>query len=511
MLGHRVLNVEDYFTILKRRWWILAIPMVIFPVISIGATFFIPPQYKSETLVLIEQQKVPDEFVRSVVSQNLDSRIASMKEQIESRSQLLPIIDKYNLYADQHQTVEGRLDLARKNIDIQPIHSEISGSGGLPGFKIFFTASDPHTAQQVCAEITSLFTKENAIQRQTAAEGTTDFLSEQLKEARQTLDDQDAKLAAFKRQNFGMQPEDEAGNVTILNTLNSRLDTANQSIEGLQQAKSMIEGNLLQQPEATSSPVAGAPPPQVQEKELEQLEAQKADLLIKYKPEHPDVKAVERKIADLRSQMSQAPPAPSPSTPASVARPPVESAAVQKARSDLRGIALLLQSKQKEVEQLTEQIRTYQSRIQSTPEVEEQFKQLDRDAQTSLNFYNGLLAQSNQAREATALENRQEGESFRLLDEANLPEAPIWPKQGVFAMGGIAMGLAFGMLIVALLEYRDTALRTERDIWAFTQLPTLAVIVWSGDVANIKASRRDRLKRLFSRKPPKELAADARG
>jgi uncharacterized protein involved in exopolysaccharide biosynthesis len=184
---------------------------------------------------------------------------------------------------------------------------------------------------------------------------------------------------------------------------------------------------------------------------------------------------------------------------------------VQKARADLRGIALAIQNKQKEIEGLQEQIRTYQSRIQSTPEVEEQFKQLNRDYQTSLTFYNSLLTQSQQATEATALENRQEGESFRLLDEANLPEAPIYPKQSVFAAGGFAMGLTFGLLIVALLEYRDTALRTERDIWAFTQLPTLAVLIWSGDVANIKPSRLARLKRLFSRKPPKELLADAQG
>ena len=95
MLGHRTLNVEDYLTMLKRRWWIIVIPAIILPIIGVGITFFIPPDYVSETLVLIDQQKVPDEFVRSVVSENLDSRLASMKEQILSRSQLQPIIEKW--------------------------------------------------------------------------------------------------------------------------------------------------------------------------------------------------------------------------------------------------------------------------------------------------------------------------------------------------------------------------------------------------------------------------------
>jgi uncharacterized protein involved in exopolysaccharide biosynthesis len=100
MLGHRTLNVEDYLFILKRRWWILAIPAIIFPIIAIGITFMIPPKYQSQTLVLINQQKVPEDFVKTLVTEDLDSRLASMKEQILSRSSLQPIIEKYNLYAD---------------------------------------------------------------------------------------------------------------------------------------------------------------------------------------------------------------------------------------------------------------------------------------------------------------------------------------------------------------------------------------------------------------------------
>ena len=112
----------------------------------------------------------------SVVTEDINSRLASMKEQILSRSSIQPIIEKFNLYADQHLSMDDRITLARKNIDIQPITSEIARSNGLPGFKIFFTASDAHTAQEVCAEITTLFTGANLRSRSEAAEGTTDFL-----------------------------------------------------------------------------------------------------------------------------------------------------------------------------------------------------------------------------------------------------------------------------------------------------------------------------------------------
>jgi polysaccharide chain length determinant protein (PEP-CTERM system associated) len=508
MLGHRALTLEDYLTMLKRRWWIIAIPAIIFPMVSIGATFFIAPRYVSQTLVLIDQQKVPDDMVRSVVTEDLDSRLASMREQILSRSSIQPIIEKYNLYASEHMSMDSRIDLARKSIDIKPIQSSIARSNGLPGFTIYFTASDPHTAQQVCGEITSLFTAANLHTRENAARDTTEFLQSQLDEAKRSLDDQDARLEAFQRQNYGRLPSDEENNVNIMNTLNSQLDAANQAVQQLVQSKTMEEAVLAGQTPTVAAGTTSVETPLAQQKELDDLRRQEADLRLHYSDDYPDVKAIHRQIQDLEQQMATAPPpAKTPSQPT----PAVESSRVQGINLALKNIDLQLQAKQKLQEQLQAQIRSYQGRIESTPQVEEQFKQLTRDYQSSQALYDSLLRDMQQAREATALEHRQEGETFRVLDEANLPDGPTYPKRGVFAMGGLGAGLAVGLLIVALLEYKDTALRTERDVWAFTQLPTLAVIAWSGGVADIKPGRLARLKRLFSRKPPKELLADAPG
>src|SRR6202044_2193855 len=116
-------------------------------------------------------------------------------------------------------------------------------------------------------------------------------------------------------------------------------------------------------PEVTTAAggVGAVEPPPAQQKALDDLEAQKADLLIHDTPEHPDVRAVERKIADLKKQIADA-PAPVHSNSPTAPRPG-ESAAVQKARMDLRGIALALQSKQKEQDSIQQQIRTYEARI----------------------------------------------------------------------------------------------------------------------------------------------------
>src|SRR5665213_2861471 len=150
MLGHRSLNIEDYTTILKRRGWIILIPAILLPIIAYGISHLVQPRYVSQTLVLVEQQKVPDSYVKPVITEDLSGRLASMKEQILSRSRLEPIIERFNLYGNSKMAMDDRIDAVRKNIAIKPIQSEIAGSGGLPGFFISYQASDARTAQLVC-------------------------------------------------------------------------------------------------------------------------------------------------------------------------------------------------------------------------------------------------------------------------------------------------------------------------------------------------------------------------
>jgi uncharacterized protein involved in exopolysaccharide biosynthesis len=126
--------------------------------------------------------------------------------------------------------------------------------------------------------------------------------------------------------------------------------------------------------------------------------------------------------------------------------------------------------------ELQAQIRQYQGKIQSTPLVEAKMKDLTRDHQTAQDFYDSLLTKMNNSQMATDLERRQEGENFKIMDDANLPDAPTFPNRGMFAAGGLALGLGLGVLLIAFLEYRDKSLRTERDVWTFTKLPTLATI-----------------------------------
>jgi uncharacterized protein involved in exopolysaccharide biosynthesis len=194
-----------------------------------------------------------------------------------------------------------------------------------------------------------------------------------------------------------------------------------------------------------------------------------------YTPDHPDVLAISRKIADLQTEIAHASSEPATSTALAPAPRP-DPPQLQQLKAQLKVLQLSMADEKKEQTALQQKIRTYEARIESSPKVEEEYKQVTRDHETALGFYNSLLKKMNESSMATALEQRQQGEQFRLMDAPNLPDGPTFPNRLTFAGGGFAAGLFLGLLLAALLEYRDTSIRNERDIWTFTKLPTLALI-----------------------------------
>jgi uncharacterized protein involved in exopolysaccharide biosynthesis len=202
---------------------------------------------------------------------------------------------------------------------------------------------------------------------------------------------------------------------------------------------------------------------------------QKQVLLAQYTPDHPDVIDINRKISDLQAQIAASAAEPASAAPTTVARP--DTPQLQQLRAQLRSAQQAMEDAKAEQSRIAQQVRTYEGRIESSPAVEAEYKQITRDHETALEFYNSLSKKLNDSSIATAaLEQRQQGDQFRIMDAPNLPELPVFPNRMLFAGGGLAAGLALGLLLSGLLEYRDTSLRSERDVWAFTKQTTLAVI-----------------------------------
>src|ERR1700693_5315330 len=239
MLGQRELSPEDYFEIWRRRKAWLLICAFLGPLIGFGLTLVLPPKYISSTLVLVEQPKVPDTVIHSVVSDALGQRLVTMQEQILSRTRLQPLIERFNLYASEQRKKVPMEELVadmRKNIVVTPIKpaAGTTPTTMVPGFTISFSSDDPKIAQQICAEITSMFMEENLKIREQRAQGTTDFLTKNLEQAKLQLDQQDAKMADFKRRYSGQLPGQETATTNVLLSLNAQLEAATSTLHRAQ-------------------------------------------------------------------------------------------------------------------------------------------------------------------------------------------------------------------------------------------------------------------------------------
>jgi polysaccharide chain length determinant protein (PEP-CTERM system associated) len=487
----RQLTPADYVAMLRRRWVLIVVLTIIGGPLAYGVSRFLPSKYTSQTLVLIEQPTVPKDFIRPVVTEDISQRLASMKQQILSRTRLEPIITQFGLYSTDIKTVPmedlvGRLQQA---VDVTPIRPMEQTSHTLPGFNVMVTLDNPRTAQNVCSTITSMFIEENLRLRQQHSEDTTDFLAQQLANAKKKLDDQDEKVRAFKSRYLGSLPDQEQTNLNILTGLTSQLDATTQALSRAQQDKSFAESNLNQAVDAWQAAKTGHNP-QTLDQQLTFLQTQLAELETRYTDSHPDVVRTKNDIAALKQKIAdQGQTASDVPAPDKGAKPALEPEGIQRLRAQVHTLDQMIAEKSKEQEEVKRQIKEYQGRVQSSPAVEQEYTELTRGYQTALDTYHQLDKERQDAEMATNLELRQEGENFTILDPANLPDRPSFPNRPLFALGGFGGGLALGLGLAFFLEMQDTSIRNERDVEFALRLPVIAMLPAILPLGTTKARR----------------------
>jgi len=477
MVRNGEITIADVKRVFRRYWWIPAFITVTLGVIGLAACLVLPKKYTSTTLVLVEQPTVPKDVIKPVITDDLNQRMASMKAQILSRSRLESIINKFNLYPqERHAThMEELVEKLKAAVDvelIQPMAGSINHEP--PGFNVSVTFGNPQLAQQICQEITSMFMEQNATVRVAQSNKTTQFLTEQLNEAKAKLEEQDKRLAQFKAEHLVSMPEQEQTNLTLLSGMNTQLDATTQALTRAQQDKSLNETLLTNQEANWKAAQVGQQNPETQDQELTALQQQLSALLAKYTPVHPDVIKVKAQIEELNRKMAETPapkPAPSAAQPA-LREPP----AIQQLRSRIKQDEFTIVDMTKRQGQIQDQIRAIQGRLQASPVVEQQLKELTRSYQTASDIYNELLKKRENSAMATDLEHQQQGENFRVLDAPSLPSTPSFPKKIVFVGGSIGAGLVLSLGILYLLAVSDKAMYSERDVELCLKLPVLTTV-----------------------------------
>ncbi len=477
-MNQRELTTADYLAMIRRHWVLIVGLALSGPILAYGVSRLLPEKFKSQTLVLIEQPTVSNKIVESLDTTDINQRLASMQSQILSRSRLEPIIHQFNLYPRDvnRESMDDLVLRLQKAIEVTPILPMAeTRAQQLPGFYIAVTLDNARNAQGVCTALTSMFIEQNLRLRQENSEVTTQFLAQELAAAKASLDEQDGKLAAFKSHHIGELPDDEQTNLNLLTGLTSQLDASTQALVRAQQDKTFTDSLLSQQVAAWQASQTGHDP-ETLEQQLTILQAHLATLQSSYTDDYPDVIRAKNDIAVLQKKIADGEVQNKASANSKGPKNSVEPAQIQQLRAQVHNDDLMIAAKTKEQEQIRKQINLYQDRVQSSPAVEQQYKELTRGYQTALDSYNELQKKRDDSAMATNLERKQEGEQFRVLDPANLPEKPDFPNRPLFALGGLFGGLALGLGIAYLLEIKDSSFKTERDVEFALHLPVLAIV-----------------------------------
>src|SRR5690348_1237640 len=474
----RELTPADYIAMLRRHWVLVLVFTILGPPIGYGAAKVIPPKYKSETVVLVEQPSVPRTILAQLDTSSMNQQLASLKQQILSRTNLERIIRENGVYREDlnkrsMDELVARLQLA---IDVTPVQPMQNTGNDLAGFTISVTLGDPHTAQSVCAEVEQMFITQSLGNQQQRSQNTTQFLSEQLSDAKNILDAQDGKLAAFKIKNAGSLPEDKQSNLNLLASLTSQEDAASEAVTHAQQDKRFAQSMLEQALQAWKAGQTGQNPNTL-EQQLNTLQAQLTSLEGKYTDDYPDVVKTKADIEVLKKKIAaQNNKTESTSTVGLGSQMIAEPTEVTQWRGQIHGDDETIAEKNRELDQIREQIKLCQARIEASPAVEQEYTELTRGYNTDLESYNALLKDYNTAQMSGDLTREQQGEYFKMLDPANLPSAPTFPNSRLFTLGGLAGGMGLGIGLALLLEFKDTSLKSERDVEFSLRLPVLAMI-----------------------------------
>ena len=510
MIENRELTMDDYLAMLRRRAKVILIPALLAPLAGFLISYAFTPKYTSQSLVLVEGQKVPESIVQSVVTQDLTGRIATLQQQVLSQSRLQPMVERLGLA--KGGAVDDKVEEIRENMTVEPVITDLAQIGGtkkpkgaqsspVPGYTVNYTASNPREAQQVCNELTSLMLEENLKSRQDVARGTTELLSKGIEDAKRTLDDLDAKLAAFKKQYVGQLPGDAENNLKILMGLNGQLDANTQTLNRAQQDKAYTESLLAQQLAAWHASQSSSNP-QTLEKQLSDLQSQLLQLQARYTDDHPDVIKTKADIAEVKKKLAEvnnAPIAEAGPDKASGSEPPE----IRQLRLQVHQYSDMLAAATRDQKRLQQEISVYQGKVALSPTIEEQYKELARDYDNAQKNYQELLANKSKSDLALKMEQQQQGEQMHLLNPASAPDSPSFPNRLLFAGGGLGAGLALGLGLALWLEFRDKSIRTEADAEAALALPLLVAIPWVGKGAQANGNGKGRFWKKKA-EPPKE-------
>ena len=525
----------------RRKAWFL-LPFISLLLLTATICVVLPNIYKSTATVLILNQQIPSTMVPSTVTTYAQERIQAITQEVTSRSRILKLVEKYDLIPDKVKklTTEELVDEIRKRISFKTINAEVNKDTGQPvlltiAFTFSYEDENAGKAQAVTNEIVSFYLEKNLESREKVARGTTEFLTEQLKQERTRVDNLQTRLADFQKEHLEELPQYSALNMQKLERFSQRLSDISMQLSSAEEQRSILKGDQAMLDPYSSTAASKVLTPS---ERLQQLQLERAQALSKYSASHPTVKAkdqeitllesegkpgqgydqmmdnlkaAETKLANLKSTYTDKHPEVQ-STQREINKIKAELAELQNDRqtgskitsaptspayitlkTELEKLSVSISSLQAEKKQLEKDSKDLLKKLQSMPQVAKQFTEMETEYQAAKNNCNVIEQKLLGARVSQGMEEEKKGESFQVVEPAFLPEKPFKPNRLAIMLAGavLALGLSFGTAIAR--EFSDKRIHDLEVLQRISRFPVISIIPAIISEADVAARRKRRV------------------
>ncbi len=446
----------------KRKWWIV-VPFLATCLGGLTYGLITPKVYEARTLILVQPQRVPQDFVRSIVSEGVDERLRTISQQVTSRTNLENIIREHKLYESPGRYMDEKVEMFREDISIEVSQGDRQRRVSEPNaFTIAYKSESPRKAMEIANTLASNFISENLRIRESQATGTSSFLADELETVQLRLSEKEEELKRYREKFMGGLPEQLPTNLKILERLQAQLDQLQYNLRDAENRHIVLQKELTEsgsvRPARAVSREGEAP------RDLATLQNDLINLEARYTSSHPDVIRTREIIAKMRAAKKDLGGEKREEVLANA--DPALKRQVANIESEIKGLRV-------EIPKVASEIRWYQNKVEETPKREQELLSLNRDYTNLRDLYDSLLKRKLEAEIAVSMEKKQQGEQFRVIDPAKEPQLPKEPDLGKLALITLVLALGIGGGLAYLVEMTDTSYRSPEELETELGVPVL--------------------------------------
>jgi polysaccharide chain length determinant protein (PEP-CTERM system associated) len=474
------MGLREYGLLFLRRKWMVVFSFLFILLAASVYCVATPELYRSETTILIIPQSVPQDYVRSTVSVKVEQQLATIKQQVMSRTTLMKVMEELRLFEKERKELppEEVVELMRKRVGIEVVQGKPRDSAS-EAFTLSFQHEDPKSAMNGAARLASFFIDENLKTREQQAVGTSEFLDSQLKETKEKLEVLEEKVKEYKMRFMGELPQQMEANLRMLTGLQDRLRSNESNARALEDRKVYLEAQLGLMEKSIPAGDNGqalssyGPNPSLSlEGQLALKRARLAELNSKYTAQYPTVVAARQEVAELEKRVAESRGAaslpsdgkpPGGALPAQASFSPGGMEELRRMKAQVTSSELEIASLKREKITIEKNIASVEQKIERSPKREQEMISLIRDYENQKQSYDDLLKKKLEADVSQNLEKRQKGTQFQILDPANLPQESFRPDRRKGMLIGLLLAFAVGFGGPVFRESMDLTLHDVRS------------------------------------------------